>query len=205
MARIRPRASIFEIRAAGSRSLISKITLNTMKPKKTIARERRRRLQTRFKILLPQNVNVPCVTNHNGVDRSLRFMAKNYWHPIQIDDLVMASGMSRRGFTKAFNMHVGFSPGSVLRRIRIESAKQLLLAHDLPLKTIADLCGYRSENTFCIAFQHATGMAPKKFQRNAWLTIYRIYRQAEADSTLTKSQLLPPIPKQNLKLLLRSV
>jgi transcriptional regulator GlxA family with amidase domain len=169
-----------------------------MKPKKTIARERRRRrLQIPFKILLPDNVNVPCATNHNGVDRSLRFMAKNYWRSIQIDDLVMASGMSRRGLAKAFNLHVGFSPGSVLRRIRIESAKQLLLAHDLPLKTIADLCGYRSENTFCIAFHHATGMAPKRFQRHAWLTTCRIYRQAEADSILSKSRLLPPIPRRN--------
>jgi len=171
----------------------------TTKPNQTIARERRRlRLQTRFKILLPRKANLPCVTNHYGVDRGLRFMARNYWRPIQIDDLVLASGMSRRGFAKAFNQHVGFSPGSVLRRIRIESAKQLLLAHDLPLKIIADLCGYRSENTFCIAFQHATGTAPKRFQRQAWLTTCRIYRQAEADSILSKSQLLPPLPRQNL-------
>jgi len=116
----------------------------------------------------------------------------------------MISGMSRRGLTKAFHMHLGFSPGSVLRHVRIERAKQILVERDLTLKDIAKHCGYRSENTFCIAFQRATGMAPKKFQRDAWLTIYRIYRQTEADSILKKSQLLPPMPKQNLKPLLRS-
>jgi AraC-like DNA-binding protein len=177
-----------------------------MKPKKTIARERRKRPpQIPFKSLLPDNVNVRSVTNHNGVARSLRFLAQNYWRPIQLDDLVMISGMSRRGLIKAFHMHLGFSPGSVLRQVRIERAKRILVERDLTLKDVAKHCGYRSENTFCIAFQRATGMAPKKFQRNAWLTIYRIYRQVEADSTLTKSQLLPPIPKQNLKPLLRSV
>jgi transcriptional regulator GlxA family with amidase domain len=174
------------------------------KPQKTIMPERRRRWpRIPSRNLLPVNVNVTSVTNHSGVARGLRFMAKNYWRPIQIDDLVMASGMSRRGFTKAFNLHVGFSPGSVLRRIRIESAKQLLLTHDLPLKTIADLCGYRSENTFCIAFQHAMGMAPKRFQRHAWLTTCRIFRQAAADPGHTKSQLLPPIPGQNASFTLR--
>jgi transcriptional regulator GlxA family with amidase domain len=170
-----------------------------MKPQKTIVRERsRRRPQIPFKDLLPVDVNVSSVTNHSGVARSLRFMAKNYWRPIQIDDLVMASGMSRRGLAKAFNMHVGLGPGSVLRCIRIESAKQLLLAHDLPLKTIANLCGFRSENTFCIAFQRTTRMAPKKFQRHAWLATCRIFRQAASDPILTKSKLLPPIARQNV-------
>ena len=176
-----------------------------MKPKKTTARERRRRPpQIHYRSILPVNVNVRSVTNHNGVTRSLRFLAQNYWRPIQLDDLVMISGMSRRGLTKAFHMHLGFSPGSVLRHVRIERAKQILVERDLTLKDIAKHCGYRSENTFCIAFQRATGMAPKKFQRDAWLTIYRIYRQTEADSILKKSQLLPPMPKQNLKPLLRS-
>jgi AraC-like DNA-binding protein len=101
-------------------------------------------------------------------------------------------------------MHLGCSPGSILRHARIECAKQILVERDLTLKDIAKRCGYRSENTLCIAFQRATGMAPKQFQRDAWMTTYRFYRQAEANSILTKSQLLPPIPKQNLKPILRS-
>jgi AraC-like DNA-binding protein len=156
-----------------------------MKPKKIITREERRwPPELPLVRLLPDDVNVFSVTHHDGVARSLRFMTQNYWRPIQLNDLVMVSGMSRRGLTKAFYVHVGYSPGSVLRHMRIESAKHLLLEHDLILRTIAKRCGYRSENTFCIAFQRATGMAPKKFQRHAWLTTCRIYRQAEADSMI---------------------
>lgn len=177
-----------------------------MKLNKAITREGRRwPPELPLVRLLPDDVNVFSVTHHDGVARSLRFMAQNYWRPIQLNDLVMVSGMSKRGLTKAFYLHVGLSPGSVLRHVRIECAKRLLIERDLTLKDLAKRCGYRSENTLCIAFQRATGMAPKKFQRNAWLTIYRIYRQAEANSILMKSQLLPPIPKQNLKPLLRSV
>ena len=169
-----------------------------MKPKKTIVRERRgRSLQIHFKRLLPDNVNVRSVTHHNGVARSLRFMAQNYGRPIQLDDLVMISGMSRRGLTKAFHLHLGFSPGSVLRQVRIERAKQILVERDLTLKDIAKHCGYRSENTFCIAFQRATGMAPKKFQRQTWLSAYRtngsqpVYNSKEFKSQLNYINSIP--------------
>ena len=100
-------------------------------------------------------------------------MARNYARQIRLGDVVKASGMSRRGFAKAFSRHIGCTPGSYIRRTRIEFAKQLLLEQDLPLKTIATITGFRSENTFCIAFHRATGMAPKKFQRLAWLSAYR--------------------------------
>ena len=116
-------------------------------------------------------------SNHEGISRSLQFMAQNYTRPIQLDDAVAASGMSRRGFTKAFSQHVGHTPGSFMRQARIEFAKRLLIEQDLPLKTIATIIGFRSENTFCIAFHRATGMAPKKFQRQTWLLAYRTRSQ----------------------------
>jgi len=100
-------------------------------------------------------------------------MAQNYTRPIQLGDVVAASGMSRRGFVKAFSRHVGHAPGSFMREARIEFAKRLLIELDLPLKTIATVIGFRSENTFCIAFHRATGMSPKRFQRQAWLSAYR--------------------------------
>lgn len=111
--------------------------------------------------------------NHEGLSRSLQFMAQNYTRPIQLDDIVTASGMSRRGLVKAFNKHVGRSPGAFMRQARIEFAKRPLTKLDLSVKTIALIAGFRSENTFCIAFSRATGMAPKKFQREAWLSVYR--------------------------------
>jgi transcriptional regulator GlxA family with amidase domain len=100
-------------------------------------------------------------------------MTQNYMRPIRLADLVAASGMSRRGFTKAFIQQLGRPPGAFMRSARIELAKRLLTKHDVPLKTIAFITGFRSENTFCIAFSRAAGIAPKKFQRQAWLSVYR--------------------------------
>jgi transcriptional regulator GlxA family with amidase domain len=115
--------------------------------------------------LWAQDVNLVAGTEHNAVRRSLHFMAQNYWRPIQLNDLVVASGMSRRGFLKAFLRHTGTTPGAAMRRTRIERAKRLLTDYDLTLQVIAKRCGFRSDNTFCIAFTKATGMAPKRFQR----------------------------------------
>jgi AraC-like DNA-binding protein len=143
-----------------------------MKSKKDVKLEfGRRSSPIPFKGLeAPDRFNAP---NHEGLSRSLQFMAQNYTRPIQLGEVVVASGMSRRGFAKAFNRHVGRTPGSFMRQARIEFAKRLLMEQDLPLKAIAAIIGFRSENTFCIAFHRATGMAPKKFQRQAWLESYK--------------------------------
>lgn len=116
---------------------------------------------------------VDFATNHAGVNQSLDFVAKHFSEPIQLKDLVKASKMSRRGFAKAFNKGVGVNPGVFLRSVRIEQAKWLLVEHDLKLREIAPLCGYRSENTLSVAFSRETKMSPKTFQRNFGLKTFK--------------------------------
>jgi len=130
-------------------------------------------------------------TNHPGIDRCLGFLAQNFHEPIQLIDLVKVSGMSRRGFYKAFHRCSGANPGAVLRHLRVEHAKRLLIEHDLLLKQVAKLCGYRSENTFCVAFQRAVGIPPKKFQRQFLMTLYPKRQTGKSEPTLT-GDVFPP-------------
>lgn len=109
---------------------------------------------------------------HAGIARSLKFLIKNFDAKIKIGGLEKVAGLSRRGFLKAFLKHTGHRPGVVLRHLRIEHAKQLLVESDLPLIDLARLSGFKSANTFCVAFQRLTGFSPKKFQRQAWLMTY---------------------------------
>lgn len=114
----------------------------------------------------PQNnPSSEAVTDHEAVNRSLRLMAKKFSKPIQIKDLVELSNLSRRGFHKAFCKSVGCCPGVYLRNMRIKYAKQLLTEQDMSLKDIALRCGFRSTNTFWVAFTRMTKVAPKKYQR----------------------------------------
>lgn len=103
--------------------------------------------------------------NHPGVARSLRFMWDHYHEPIGVNDLAKAAAMSVRSFHEAFLENVGRPPGHELHRIRIESAKRLLLDSTEKLETIAPMCGYQSSNSLWVAFKQDTGMSPKQFQK----------------------------------------
>jgi len=123
--------------------------------------------------------------SHAGVMRSIEYINQNFPDPLQSSELATASGMSPRGFIKAFYKHVGETPGAMLRRLRIDYAKRLLTEEDLPLKAVARKVGFVSENTFCVAFQRATGLSPKKFQRQIWLENFRIIRRQPAIANIS--------------------
>jgi LacI family transcriptional regulator len=98
---------------------------------------------------------------HAGVAKSLRYIWEHSHEPICVKDLVAVSAMSRRGMHKAFLEHIGRTPGQELQRVRIEHAKKLLAESGNKIETVAQMCGYQSINSFCIAFKRSTGMSAK--------------------------------------------
>jgi len=105
--------------------------------------------------------------NHKGVANSLRFIWEHCHEMIGVEDLVGVAAMSRRGLHKAFMEHLGRTPGQELQRVRIERAKRLLRESGYKLEVLANMCGYQSANSFCIAFKQATGMSPKQYRDQA--------------------------------------
>jgi len=91
-------------------------------------------------------------------------MARNWQRPITVSNLRISSGMSRRGFLKAFSRHTGRLPGRELRRLRIEHAQRLLIRSKHNLSSISRQCGFRSTNSFWVAFRRFTGLPPQKFR-----------------------------------------
>ncbi len=106
---------------------------------------------------------------HPGVSRSLRFLWEHCHTPIGVDDLVRVAAMSRSGLHQAFLDHIGRPPGSELHRVRIERAKKLLTQSKTKVETIAEMCGYRSANSFWVAFKQSTGVSPKQYQKQVCL------------------------------------
>jgi len=119
---------------------------------------------------------MPAGVQHRGVNRSLAFIDQNFHRPIGLLEVVKASGMSRRGLLKAFNRHLGMAPASFLRQIRLKHAKRLLAEHNIRLCELARRCGYRSVNSFCVAFQREMRLAPKQYQRRYLLAHSFPYR-----------------------------
>lgn len=102
--------------------------------------------------------------SHSGVARSLRFIWEHCHEPISVKDLLGVAAMSRRGLHNAFLEHVGRTPGEELHRVRIERGKELLRESSHKIEILAGMCGYRSPNSFCVAFRRATGLSPKQFR-----------------------------------------
>lgn len=102
--------------------------------------------------------------SHRGVARGLRFLLDQSFRQIGVDDLARAAGMSRRSLHGAFIKHLGRPPSVELQRIRIERAKLLLADADKPIDEIPNQCGYKSANSFWVAFKRATGTSPARYR-----------------------------------------
>lgn len=109
----------------------------------------------------------PFWIHHAGIAGSLDFIFKNHQSPVNITDLVRVARMSRRGFLKAFVKHTGGTPGRMLRAVRVEHAKVLLLCSLNGPESIALHCGFRSLNSFMVSFKRDVGIAPIQFRRQA--------------------------------------
>jgi len=102
---------------------------------------------------------------HLGVAKALRFIWENCDKPIGVEDVVAAAAMSRSALHQAFVEHIGRPPGSELHRVRIEMAKKLLRSSSLKLETLSENCGFRSANSFWVAFKQATGVSPRQYKK----------------------------------------
>jgi len=118
----------------------------------------------RFAVAALPRSNAGWMPQHEGVAHSLIYIAKHHTRQIHIEDLLPVSAMSRRGLYKAFKKHLGRTPHEKLESARIEQAKKLIVAGRCKLKDIAARCGYRSVNTFYVAFKRVVGTSPGKFR-----------------------------------------
>lgn len=68
-------------------------------------------------------------------------------------------------FRQLCNEYYGLSPMKKVRQIRMQVARELLLATDYPLRTIAPMAGYSNEFSFSNAFHASEGLSPDAFRR----------------------------------------
>ncbi len=74
-------------------------------------------------------------------------------------------GVSVRQLSRLFREHLGQTPGTVVRRIRLEFAERLIADTDLPFGTIARRCGFGSAESLRQAFAARYGVSPRTFRR----------------------------------------
>lgn len=96
---------------------------------------------------------------------ALRFLREHACDGIRVDDVLEHVSVSQRVLERKFRRLLGRTPKAELLRVQIARAKELLDESDLPLKGIADRCGFGSERYFSDAFCRTTGSRPGAFRR----------------------------------------
>lgn len=101
---------------------------------------------------------------HPAVATAVRYIKQHYGEPITIEDIIEYTGLSKRGLEKAFEKHLGRTPASELRRIRLDEAKRLLTETKDKVDSIALDCGYSNSSNLSCAFRRDTKMSPRAYR-----------------------------------------
>ena len=97
-------------------------------------------------------------------DSILGFVQRNFMQNIEIKDISKACACSESTVSHLFTEYTGVSAKKYINDLRIEQAKQLLSTSDLPIGTIAQMCGFVNINYFPTAFKKAVGTSPTAYR-----------------------------------------
>jgi AraC family transcriptional regulator len=84
-----------------------------------------------------------------------------------LDRLSSEAGMSISHFSRMFRKATGRSPSQYFIHMRMELARQLLLASDLSILNIALNVGYASPSHFSQIFRRHTGITPREYRHHS--------------------------------------
>ncbi len=103
------------------------------------------------------------------VARSVQFIREHASEPIAVDDVVEELKISRRRLEQRFQSALGRTPAAEIRRARIERARHLLEATDVPLSQIAFDCGFTDAPRLSKVFRREMRMTPSQYRMRARL------------------------------------
>ena len=94
-----------------------------------------------------------------------RYVQPRLETPIRLAALAAEAGMSRYHYIRLYRRQTGHTPMAEVRRLRLDSARDLLMATALPIKEIARRCGLGNAQSFSRVFSVHQGQAPAAFRR----------------------------------------
>jgi AraC family transcriptional activator of mtrCDE len=101
------------------------------------------------------------------IARAFAAMASRPSLPHTIQSLAHAVGLSRSAFMARFSAAFGDAPMSLLRRVRMRHAADLLAANALSIDQVALNAGYQSRSSFTRTFRKYYGSDPSEYRAQA--------------------------------------
>ncbi len=101
----------------------------------------------------------------NYVAEAVNFIRQNCQRPLQVNDVVEAVSLSRRGLEKRFRTTLGRSVLVEIRRMRVAKITQMLLETNLSVSKIALTFGFGDAHNISRYFKKETGMSLIQFRK----------------------------------------
>lgn len=101
-------------------------------------------------------------------ERTLRLIAvhidDNLCGEISLNEMAAVATVSTRHFLRLFKLSTGLSPHQYVIRRRVEMARMLLSAGDLPLGMVALACGFSHQQHLSRHFKRLVGVSPRHYR-----------------------------------------
>jgi two-component system response regulator YesN len=98
------------------------------------------------------------------ISPAINYIDANYDKPITLADIAKASHISVSRLAHVFKEQMGITLIDYLTSVRIERAKQLLLATEQSCTEICFQVGYNNQSYFTRTFKRLVGMTPRQFR-----------------------------------------
>lgn len=102
--------------------------------------------------------------------KAIQLMHRQLGVELNQNEIAYEVGMSRSYFSQCFKRFFGISFGEVLRQLRIETAKQLLLSTHQTIAEIANASGFDDHKYFSRTFKAQIGMYPTEYRSLHFVT-----------------------------------
>jgi AraC family transcriptional activator FtrA len=103
-------------------------------------------------------------TPRSDLSRVMQWARERLHEPLEVRDLASEAAMSERTFLRRFTEASGQSPKTWLQHERLGRARELLESTDQNTEQIALRCGYRSVESFRVAFRSVVGVPPSVYR-----------------------------------------
>lgn len=106
----------------------------------------------------------PALSSPSHVHRLCEYLTEHYSEPITLNQLADLVHLNKSYLVRLFRKETGISPVEYLIRVRMDSARSLLLKTDANIATVAELCGYKNVPFFITCFKRRFGVPPAQFR-----------------------------------------
>jgi len=93
------------------------------------------------------------------------FIALHYSEDLQIAELAELLGVTTRHLARIMQQSYGCTFRQRVLEMRLYQARKYLSGTDLPIGSIAALCGFTAEGAFSTAFRRSVGCTPSQYRR----------------------------------------